>query len=87
MYAPKGPAIDYSDLNLVEEVLRLLQKKAKSHRAIWLKIDPDLPYATGIPGEDDTTVEPGNSVKMMLEKINGHSVRTRFNFVIRSQLI
>lgn len=69
MYAPKGPAMDYSDLPLVDEVLRLLQDKAKSHRAIWLKIDPDLPYATGVPGEaDDMSVEPGNSIKQLLGK-------------------
>lgn len=69
MYAPKGPAMDYSDLNLVDEVLGLLQEKAKKHRAIWLKIDPDLPYATGVPGEaDDMTVEPGNAIKNMLGK-------------------
>lgn len=69
MYAPKGPAMDYRDLPLVQEVLRLLKDKAKEHRAIWLKIDPDLPYATGVPGEDDDRIdEPGYSVKRILEK-------------------
>lgn len=69
MYAPKGPAMDYSDTTLVEEVLQALQAKAKEHRAIWLKIDPDLPYATGVPNEDDDSpVVEGQAVKAYLEK-------------------
>ncbi len=68
MYAPKGPAMDYGDINLVQEVLDELRDKAKEHRAIWLKIDPDLPYATGIPDEeDDSLVAEGQAVKSYLE--------------------
>ncbi len=51
MYAPKGPALDYADTELVIEVLRHLQKLARQHRAIWLKLDPDVIAATGVPAE------------------------------------
>ena len=49
MYVPKGPALDYADTELVIDVLRHLQKLARQQRAIWLKIDPDVIAATGMP--------------------------------------
>lgn len=68
MYAPKGPAMDYSDLSLVDEVLTQIQEQAKKHRAVWVKIDPDIAYATGIPNEDDDLViDRGQAVKTYLE--------------------
>jgi lipid II:glycine glycyltransferase (peptidoglycan interpeptide bridge formation enzyme) len=73
MYAPKGPATDYSNLELLTEVFSLLQQKAKEHRAIWLKIDPDIPYATGVPDEeDDSSCDIGSKVKNHLEENNWH---------------
>lgn len=71
MYAPKGPAMDYSNLELVAEVFSLLQQKAKEHHAIWLKIDPDIPYARGVPDEDDDSPsEVGANLKNWLEDNN-----------------
>ncbi|MDQ7036722.1 MAG: peptidoglycan bridge formation glycyltransferase FemA/FemB family protein, partial [Anaerolineae bacterium] len=73
MYAPKAPAMDYSNHALVGDVLATLKQQAKKHRAIWLKIDPDIPYATGIPNEeDDTIAEVGNALKQKLESTNWH---------------
>src|SRR5690606_23988151 len=54
----KGPAMDYADTGLVDEVLAMLKEKAKEHRAIWLKIDPDIAYATGVPNEEDDSPSP-----------------------------
>lgn len=42
MYAPKGPALDYSDDKLLKRVLSTLQDVARRHRAIFIKIDPDV---------------------------------------------
>lgn len=68
MYAPKGPAIDYDDPQVTEAVLDALQAKAREHRAIWLKIDPDIAHAIGVPGEDDDRPqEPGNRLKARLQ--------------------
>jgi peptidoglycan pentaglycine glycine transferase (the first glycine) len=53
MYISKGPAMDYRDLALVREVLSYLERFARG--AIWLKIDPDVISATGVPGESDDT--------------------------------
>ncbi len=56
MYAPKGPALDYGDADLVTEVLDYLQKMARKHGAIWLKLDPDVIAATGVPDEPEDTL-------------------------------
>lgn len=58
MYVPKGPAMDWADSALVAEVLDYLQKLAKRRFAIWLKIDPDVIHATGVPDTDDDTLNP-----------------------------
>ena len=51
MYVPRGPMLDWSDTDLVQQVLDDLQDFAKSKGAIFLKIDPDLPLGFGVPGE------------------------------------
>lgn len=71
MYVPKGPALEYSDPALVEMVLDHLQKLAKKRHVIWLKIDPDLPLGTGIPGAADHPEHPdpdGQALKNLLER-------------------
>ena len=42
LYVPKGPALDYSDSALVDQVLGDLVAIARRNRAIFIKIDPDL---------------------------------------------
>lgn len=49
-YVPKGPALNYADSMVREAVLDHLQSLGKN--AIWLKIDPDQPLATGIPADE-----------------------------------
>lgn len=49
MYTPKGPLFRDLSVDTVNPVLNTLQKRAR--RAIWLKIDPDVPIATGLPPE------------------------------------
>ena len=68
MYAPKGPAMAYDDSDLVRQVIEALEKKAKEHRAIWLKIDPDVNRATGFPNEEEDTPDAtGQAVMQLLE--------------------
>jgi len=43
LYVPKGPSLDYTDAPLVEAVLGGLEAIARTERAIFVKIDPDLP--------------------------------------------
>jgi len=47
LYAPKGPLLDYHDPALRQTVLSQLEQLARSERAILIKIDPDVPQATG----------------------------------------
>lgn len=42
LYISKGPALDYADEPLVEAVLDRLEALARSERAIFVKIDPDV---------------------------------------------
>lgn len=58
MYAPKGPALDYTDTALTAAVLDQLQAFARKQRAVWLKIDPDVIAAAGVPGEPDDSPNP-----------------------------
>lgn len=44
MYVPKGPAMDYGNAPLVEQVLTDLERLARQSRAIFIKIDPDLTF-------------------------------------------
>jgi peptidoglycan pentaglycine glycine transferase (the first glycine) len=43
MYVPKGPALDYDDKELVDSVLGALERLARQRRAMFIKIDPDVP--------------------------------------------
>lgn len=43
LYAPRGPAIDYSDAELVSYVLQLAHQLAQERRSIFVKVDPDVP--------------------------------------------
>ncbi len=47
LYTPKGPILDYSDPTLPQKVLGQLERLAQRERAILIKIDPDVPLATG----------------------------------------
>ncbi len=51
LYVPKGPLLDWSQEGCRKAVLSDLQRLAKSHGAVFLKLDPDVVVGTGIPGE------------------------------------
>ncbi|MBC8248498.1 MAG: peptidoglycan bridge formation glycyltransferase FemA/FemB family protein [Anaerolineales bacterium] len=42
MYVPQGPALDYSDDELLQRVLATLEDVARRNHAIFVKIDPDV---------------------------------------------
>ncbi len=69
LYISKGPALVYDDAALTSDILDWLQAYARRERAIWLKIDPDIIAATGVPGEDDDAVNSiGQSFIALLNK-------------------
>jgi len=71
MYIPRGPALDYADQGLLTAVLDHLQELARQRGAIWLKIDPELPAGTGIPGEEDAQDDPTGQQVLQTLKARG----------------
>jgi peptidoglycan pentaglycine glycine transferase (the first glycine) len=51
MYVSKGPLLDYSRPDLLERVLTDLEQFAHKHRALFIKLDPDVIQQYGEPGE------------------------------------
>ncbi len=49
LYVSKGPILDYSDTPLAEQVLADLEDHARRERALFVKIDPDVPRQYGEP--------------------------------------
>jgi lipid II:glycine glycyltransferase (peptidoglycan interpeptide bridge formation enzyme) len=49
LYAPKGPLLDWQNSGLRTQVLDELQALARRERAIFIKIDPDVVLARGLP--------------------------------------
>lgn len=58
LYCPRGPLLDWSNQGLREQVLADLSEIARQQGAIFIKIDPDLPVGTGIPGGSDDLPDP-----------------------------
>jgi lipid II:glycine glycyltransferase (peptidoglycan interpeptide bridge formation enzyme) len=52
MYVPRGPVMNAGDDRIRQSVLGHLEGLARARHAVWLKIDPDLPLATGIPANE-----------------------------------
>lgn len=68
MVVSKGPALNYSDIDLAQDVLNDLARRAKRFGVIWLKIDPDVIAATGLPGSaDERQDNRGMSVSDLLK--------------------
>lgn len=65
LYVSKGPAADYTDLALTERVLADIETYARQQRAIFVKIDPDVPLAYG-PAEAAEAYLPGRQVRELL---------------------
>ncbi len=67
LYTPKGPLLDWNDTGLRSVVLGDLETLARGRSTIQLKIDPDLPVALGLPGEEDYRPNPtGTEVETLL---------------------
>ncbi len=66
LYVPKGPLWDYGDRSLVQEVLAGLEGMARQQRALFVKIDPDVPLAFGAKGESPHPA--GEAVERLLRR-------------------
>src|SRR5260221_5564293 len=69
IYVPKGPMLNYNDAPLLGQMLDQLESLARRQHAIWLKIDPDVIAAVGVPGELGASEQPdGQQVMTMLKQ-------------------
>jgi lipid II:glycine glycyltransferase (peptidoglycan interpeptide bridge formation enzyme) len=74
-YVPKGPLLrDWGDQDLVEMVLKDLERLAKKRGAIFIKIDPDVILGRGIPNTEGATVDP------LGERIINYLIETGWDF-------
>jgi lipid II:glycine glycyltransferase (peptidoglycan interpeptide bridge formation enzyme) len=49
LYVPKGPALDWADAGLAEQVLVELEHLARRQRSLFVKVDPDIYYPDQAP--------------------------------------
>ena len=69
LYVPRGPLLDWSDQTWRTRVLDDLQLLARKQRAIFIKIDPEVVIASGIPGEaGEQQNENGKTVTVELAR-------------------
>jgi len=69
IYVSKGPALDYADIALAEQVLANLEAYTKKRRALFIKIDPDVPRRHGEPSEKECSPEAtGQAVLNLLNQ-------------------
>jgi len=69
LYAPKGPLMDWNNESLRTRVMNDLQAFAKKQGAIFLKLDPDVVLARGVPhSEEDVTENSGQGVMSDLKR-------------------
>lgn len=59
LYVPKGPAFDYKNEAIRQAVIFHLQDIARRERAIFIKMDADVPLKTG---EEGQPAEPGTTL-------------------------
>jgi len=63
--------LDWKDLDLAGHVLDELRSIARKQGAIFIKIDPDLPVGTGLPGSLDECEDPDGKAVMALLQNRG----------------
>ena len=59
LYVPKGPALDWDNCGVREQVAAELEALARQRRALFVKIDPDVYYPVGVqPAGPATGLRP-----------------------------
>lgn len=67
VYVPKGPIFRQDDLSVAAEILAQLETVARERRALFMKIDPDVPLAFGV-GETKAPNADGIAIRTLMEK-------------------
>jgi lipid II:glycine glycyltransferase (peptidoglycan interpeptide bridge formation enzyme) len=58
LYAPRGPLLLWEDQAARQRVLEDLASLARSRRALFIKIDPEVSLGSGLPGAVDAVDDP-----------------------------
>jgi lipid II:glycine glycyltransferase (peptidoglycan interpeptide bridge formation enzyme) len=58
LYCPRGPLLDWNVKTTRQQILGGLEELCKKENAIFVKIDPEVIEATGIPGSKDERMFP-----------------------------
>ncbi|MEN6579221.1 MAG: peptidoglycan bridge formation glycyltransferase FemA/FemB family protein [Anaerolineaceae bacterium] len=58
LYCPKGPSLDWTDQALVPRIMDDLQNFARDQKAVFIKMDPDVPLGWGVPGSNTNQDSP-----------------------------
>ncbi|MBR6089135.1 MAG: peptidoglycan bridge formation glycyltransferase FemA/FemB family protein [Anaerolineaceae bacterium] len=58
LYVPRGPLMDWNDDGLRERVLADLESFGREQKALFVKIDPDVPVSFGEPGTEEFRKDP-----------------------------
>jgi lipid II:glycine glycyltransferase (peptidoglycan interpeptide bridge formation enzyme) len=69
VYVPKGPVLAYENDGLRAAVWSTLEGLARRERAVFLKLDPDVPVGLGLPGTTEDQPDPlGQAVVAELQE-------------------
>jgi peptidoglycan pentaglycine glycine transferase (the first glycine) len=81
LYIPKGPSLDWQEGNLRRQVLTDLAEVARSHAALFIKIDPDVAIGDVIPGDPSSkAIHLGEEVTAELLDLGWRPSREQIQF-------
>ncbi|MDR1521959.1 MAG: aminoacyltransferase [Streptococcaceae bacterium] len=70
IYVPKGPIMDYTNESLVKFMIKHLQLFGKSHRALFVKMDPAIKYRAFKLGEEQKILAEAENIIKILQNSN-----------------
>jgi lipid II:glycine glycyltransferase (peptidoglycan interpeptide bridge formation enzyme) len=80
-YVSKGPALNYADSDLANQILGDLEHHAKTAQALFIKIDPDVPRQYGDPTEGPGEAEAtGQATVDLLSRRGWHFSAEQIQF-------
>ncbi len=72
LYISKGPALNYANISLLAQVLGDIEAYAAKNKALFIKIDPDVPRQWGEPNPDTPPDPIGQNILALLQQRGWH---------------
>lgn len=100
LYATRGPVCDINDLDLVQRLLKEVEVVAKKHKAIVLKMDPEVAYSDELyerykkagfhllseNDDQDALIQPRKNMVLDLKGHDEESIMMHFSKKCRSSI-